>query len=789
MKVEEQRTRSGTPADPSPVSKAAPGQQVFRVEGMHCAGCSSAVERALNDLDGVEASVSLPAESATIAYPAERVSVDQLREAVAEAGYELIEPDAGADRAERERERLKRDAEKVRTARGRMLFAWALTVPVMAWMIPEMFFATKWPSALAFDAGMVLLALPVLFVVGRPTFVSGWRSAIRRHPNMDTLIAMGSGVAVATGVVTVLHDLGQTAQMSSLFGGVPHLMNYAGIGAMIMAIHLTGRYVETKARGTASAAIQKLLSLEARSARVVRDGVETELPIAEVRVGDVMIVRPGEKIPTDGTVLEGHSAVDESLATGESMPIEKKPGDAVIGATINRQGVLRIEATGVGEDTFLAGVVRMVEEAQSSKVPIQEFADRVTAIFVPIVLAIALGTLLAWLIFPDALGSVVSWAAGFLPWVNPELGTLSLAVFAAVAVLVIACPCALGLATPTALMVGTGLGAQRGVLIRDGAAIQTLKDADVVAFDKTGTLTLGQPTVTDVRPVDDWTEAELLKLAATLEHASEHPVGQAVVAVAEERGIGRGSLGAFEAVTGRGIRGEVDGRRVVVGSERMMAEEHVDTRGLRAAAAHFEGQAKTVMWVADEGRAVGLMAVSDPPKPGARAVVDELRELGLEAVMLTGDNQRTAEAVAHNVGISRFYAELLPSQKVEAIRQLQEMGRTVAMVGDGINDAPSLKQADVGIAIGTGTDIAIEAADMTLVHGSLAGVVRAVKLARATFQKIRQNLFWAYFYNTVAIPVAILGLLHPLIAEGAMALSSITVVTNANRLRRADIEP
>lgn len=789
MRVEEQRTRSGTPAGPSPVSKAAPRQQVFRVEGMHCAGCSSAVERALNDLDGVEASVSLPAESATIAFPAERVSVDQLREAVAEAGYELIEPDAGADRGERERERLKRDAEKVRTARGRMLFAWALTVPVMAWMIPEMFFSTKWPSALAFDAGMVLLALPVLFVVGRPTFVSGWCSAIRRHPNMDTLIAMGSGVAVATGVVTVLHDLGQTAQFSSLFGGVPHLMNYAGIGAMIMAIHLTGRYVETKARGTASAAIQKLLSLEARSARVVRDGVETELPIAEVRVGDVMIVRPGEKIPTDGTVIEGHSAVDESLATGESMPIEKKPGDAVIGATINRQGVLRVEATGVGEDTFLAGVVRMVEEAQSSKVPIQEFADRVTAIFVPIVLAIALGTLLAWLIFPDALGSVVSWAAGFLPWVNPELGTLSLAVFAAVAVLVIACPCALGLATPTALMVGTGLGAQRGVLIRDGAAIQTLKDADVVAFDKTGTLTLGQPTVTDVRPVVDWTEAELLKLAATLENASEHPVGQAVVAVAEERGIGRGSLGAFEAVTGRGIRGEVDGRRVVVGSERMMAEEHVDTRGLRAAAAHFEGQAKTVMWVADEGRAVGLMAVSDPPKPGARAVVDELRELGLEAVMLTGDNQRTAEAVAHNVGISRFYAELLPSQKVEAIRQLQEMGRTVAMVGDGINDAPSLKQADVGIAIGTGTDIAIEAADMTLVHGSLAGVVRAVKLARATFQKIRQNLFWAYFYNTVAIPVAILGLLHPLIAEGAMALSSITVVTNANRLRRADIEP
>jgi len=785
MKTEERETGIATAGG----SKSAPGQRVFRVEGMHCASCSSAVERALNDLEGVEASVSLPAESATIAYPTDRVSVEQLQGAVAAAGYELVEPDTGLDRAARERERLQRDADKVRTARGRIVFAWALTVPVMVWMIPEMFFGIKWPSPLAFDLGMVVLALPVLFVVGRPTFVSGWRSAMRRHPNMDTLIAMGSGVAVATGVVTVLHDLGQTAQFSGLFGGVPHLMNYAGIGAMIMAIHLTGRYVETKARGTASAAIQKLLSLEARSARVIRDDVETEVPIADVNTGDVMIVRPGEKIPTDGTVLEGHSAVDESLATGESMPIEKKPGDPVIGATINRQGVLRIEATGVGENTFLAGVVRMVEEAQSSKVPIQEFADRVTAVFVPVVLAIAVGTLFAWLIFPDALGRVVSWAAEFLPWVNPELGTLSLAVFAAVAVLVIACPCALGLATPTALMVGTGLGAQRGVLIRDGAAIQTLKDADVVAFDKTGTLTVGQPTVTDVRPVDDWTDDDLLKVAATVEHASEHPVGQAVVTVAGERGLGRGSLDAFEAVTGRGVRGEVDGRRIVVGSERMMAEEHVDTRGLRAAAAHFEGQAKTVMWVADEGRAVGLLAVSDPPKAGARAAVEELRGLGLEPVMLTGDNQRTAEAVAQSVGISRFYAELLPGQKVEAIRQLQEKGRTVAMVGDGINDAPSLKQADVGIAIGTGTDIAIEAADMTLVHGSLAGVVRAVKLARATFHKIRQNLFWAYFYNTVAIPVAVLGLLHPLIAEGAMALSSITVVANANRLRRADIEP
>jgi Cu+-exporting ATPase len=752
-------------------------RQTFHVGGMHCAGCSAAVEKKLKGLQGVEAAVNLASETATVTFP-ETVSFDDLRSAVEEAGYELeAPPETGEDRAERERRRLEQDREKLATARRRMWIAWGLTVPVMAWMIPEMFFGLAWPSRLGFDLGMVLLALPVLLGPGRETLRGAWRSARGLVPNMDVLIAMGSGVAVLTGLGAIAHDLGATLP----------IMDYAGIGAMIMAIHLTGRFVETKARGRASSAIQKLLSLEARSARVERDGQETEVPIASVVVGDIMVVRPGEKIPTDGVVVEGSSAVDESLATGESMPVQKKAGDKVIGATVNRQGILRVKATGVGENTFLAQVVRMVEEAQGSKVPIQEFADRVTAIFVPVILGVAVASFAAWLVFPGFFRSIATWASGFLPWVQPGLGTLSLALFAAVAVLVIACPCALGLATPTALMVGTGLGAENGILIRDGAAVQVLEGADVVAFDKTGTLTRGEPVVTAVHPADGRSERDVLRLAAALEHASEHPLGEAVVREARSQDIPIPAAERFEAVTGRGVRGRVEGSEVLVGSARMMGEEGVDTDDLAGAARELEARAHTVVFVASGGVAVGLVAIADPIKETSAAAVAELRELGLEPVMLTGDNERTAAAVAEAVGITRFHAQLLPDQKVEVLRDLQREGHAVAMVGDGINDAPSLKQANVGLALGTGTDIAIEAADITLVKGDLTAVVRAVRLARATFRKIRQNLFWAYFYNTIAIPVAFLGLLHPIIAEGAMAMSSVNVVANANRLRRADI--
>jgi len=768
-------------------------KRVFRVEGMHCAGCSSAVEKSLNRLDGVTASVSLPAESATVTFPGETVSFEDLRAAVEDAGYELREPEApDRDRAEAERERLAESERKVDRARRLMWTAWAITVPLMLWMIPEMAFGVLWPGALAFDLGMTLGGALVLAGPGRETVSSAIRSARGGSPNMDVLIAMGAGVAVLTGAWAVLHRVGLA----------PMVMNFAGIGAMIVAIHLTGRFIETKARGRTSAAIQALLSLEAPTARVERDGEEMEIPTAEVRVGDVMIVRPGEKIPTDGEVIEGRSAVDESLATGESIPVGKGPGDEVIGSTVNQQGVLRVRATGVGEDTFLANVVRMVEEAQASKVPIQEFADRVTTVFVPAILAVAALALLGWLAFPGALGAVADRAAGFLPWVNPELGRLSLAIFAAVAVLVIACPCALGLATPTALMVGTGLGAQRGILIRDGAAIQTLESADTLVFDKTGTLTRGEPRVVEVRTVaaapsggrgddgrdgveEDVTEA--LRLAAALERVSEHPLGRAIVEEARERGIEPPEAEDAEAVVGRGIRGRVDGRAVLVGSDGLLADEGIEPGPLAGMAESLEEKGHTVVFVAADGSPLALIAIADPVKDDAAETLAALRELGFRTVMLTGDNERTAATVAKTLGIDDYRARLLPDQKVDVVRALQAEGRTVAFIGDGINDAPALKTANVGLAVGTGTDIAIESADVTLVRGDLGAVLRAVRLANATFRKIRQNLFWAYFYNVVAIPVAFLGLLHPAIAEAAMALSSITVVGNANRLRRAKL--
>ncbi len=764
-------------------------QEVFPVEGMHCAGCSAAVERALNRLEGVEAAVSLPSESATIRYETDSVSIEDLQRAVEEAGYTLRRPpEAGAEPGAMERERLARSERFLAAARERMRLAWALTIPAMAWMIPEMALGVKWPSALAFDLGMSLIAAVVLAGPGATTMRSAAMSLRHWAPNMDVLIALGSGGALATGIIAALHHLGLA----------PMLMNYAGVGAMIMAIHLTGRFIEAKARGRSSAAIQRLLSLEARTARILRDGIEVEVPIAEVQVGDVMIVRPGEKVPTDGVVVDGRSAVDESLVTGESMPVEKGPGDEVVGATVNREGALRVKALGVGENTFLASVIRSVERAQGSKVPIQEFADRVTAVFVPIVLAIAAAALVSWLVFPGFFHAVAAAAARWLPWVEPGMGRVSLALFAALAVLVIACPCALGLATPTALMVGTGLGAERGVLVRDGAAIQRLQEADVVVFDKTGTLTEGAPAVTDVATAEGWTTDELWRVLAPLEALSEHPLARAIAesapagARADFRGNGGGSSSPtvtdFRVEPGRGVRGTVDGRSILAGNERLMEEEGIDISSLSDTAEALEQQARSIVFVAADERPAGLVALADPIKEGAPEALAALRQLGLDTTMLTGDNERTAATVASRLGIGSWRSSLLPDQKLGVIRELQEQGRVVVMVGDGINDAPALKQADVGLAIGSGTDIAIEAADMALLQDQLAAAVRAIRLSRATFRKIRQNLFWAYFYNTIAIPLAFLGLLHPVIAEAAMAFSSITVVSNANRLRNASLE-
>jgi Cu+-exporting ATPase len=556
----------------------------------------------------------------------------------------------------------------------------------------------------------------------------------------------------------------------------------------VMAVFLTGRYIEARAKGRASQAIKKLVALGARTARIqLAEGVEKEVPVAQLAPGNVMVVRPGEKIPTDGRIVEGVTSVDESMATGESLPVDKKAGDEVIGATVNGNGLIKVEATRVGKDTFLSQVIKLVEQAQGTKIPIQAFADKVTARFVPVILLVAAATFAGWFFLTPSLKPMLVWAATFLPWVNPNLSVMSLAFFAGVAVLVIACPCALGLATPTALMVGSGMGAERGILFRSGEAIQTLKDVRAVVLDKTGTITQGRPAVTDVVPAAGASDDDVLRLAASLEQGSEHPVAGAVVTAAKARGLKLALPTDVQAVPGQGIKGKVEGVEVLAGKELLLQECGVDCSVLDQAAAGLRKRARTVLYVASGGRPLGVIGVADTVKPDSAQAIAGLKALGITPIMLTGDNRETATQIGTEVGISRIVAEVLPAQKQQVVKDLQKEFGIVAMVGDGINDAPALKAANVGIAIGTGTDVAIESSDVTLVRGSLAGVVSAVKLSRATFVKIRQNLFWAFFYNVVAIPLAMLGLLHPIMAEVAMALSSINVVTNSLRLHRTKL--
>jgi Cu+-exporting ATPase len=744
----------------------------IRIGGMTCASCSQAITRSLIKTEGVkDANVNLATEKATVSFYPGKTSYAKIKKAIEDTGYQVLERES--KKAKFEEETLK-EQKTLAAAKNKALISWALTIPIMLWMIPDMFLGTAFPNATIFNIGMIVLAAPVLFIPGWATYRSAAKAVWHLNANMDVLIMLGTLASFLTGPPSFFAPLA----------------NYAGVSAMIMSFHLTGRYIETKAKGRASQAIRHLLELEAKTARVLRVGKEVEVPIDAVETGDLMMVRPGEKIPTDGTVEEGESGVDESMATGESMPVQKKAGDAVIGATINQRGFLKVKATKVGEDTFLSQVIKMVEEAQGSKVPIQEFADRVTSYFVPTVLTLALVTLVIWLMFPTVVGSVGVWASQFLPWVNPTLGVVSLAIFATVATLVIACPCALGLATPTVLMVGSGMGAENGVLIRRGEAIQTLKDVKVIVFDKTGTITNGQPEVTDTIPAEGYSEKDVLKLAASVEKGSEHPLAEAIIKKAEAEKLELHKLEHFEAVTGRGIRAEIKGQStVLVGNRKLMDEAEIDYSGLESELKRLEDEAKTAMLIAENGRCLGIVAEADTLKEDSAEAIAELEKMGLKTAILTGDNKRTAEAIARRVGISKVLAEVLPDRKVAEIRRLQEEEGLVAMVGDGINDAPALTQANVGIAIGTGTDIAIEAGDVVLVRGNLSEVVKAIKLSRATFRKIKQNLFWAFFYNMVMIPFAMMGLAHPVIAEAAMAFSSVTVVTNANLLRRTNMQP
>jgi len=620
---------------------------------------------------------------------------------------------------------------------------------------------------------IAILGLPIIFGTGWHVHVGSWKALKNKSPNMDVLVTLGSLPPYLIGLMGLFFPLQSFIEMATT----------------IMTFHLVGKYLEARAKGRASQAIKKLLQMGAKTAKIIVDGEEIEIPVKDLQVGDIMVIRPGEKVPTDGVVVDGNGLLDESMATGESMPVKRQKGDEVIGATINKQGLLKVEVTKVGKDTFLSQVVKMMEECQGSKVPIQEFADRITGYFVPAIIIITIGTFISFNVFPEFHLGIIRWGATFLPWVNPDLTPLTLSFITATAVLVISCPCALGLGTPTALMVGSGMGAENGILIRNGEAIQTFKEVKAIAFDKTGTITKGKPEVTDIVLVKGVEEKDFLYYAGTIENGSEHPLAHAIIEKAKNEKIKLGEIIDFNAVVGMGVIGNIDGERVLVGNRKLMKENEVSYEAYEEELIRLEEEAKTAMLLAKGNQLLGIVAVADPIKEDSAQAIRALESMGIKTAMITGDNKRTAAAIGKIVGISHVIAEVLPDGKVEEVVRLQEQYGTVAMVGDGINDAPALKQANVGIAIGTGTDIAIEAADVTLVRGELSGIISAIKLSTAIFKKIKQNYFWAWFYNVLFIPMAIAGLLHPMIGAAAMAVSSLNVVYNSLRLKKVNIDP
>ncbi|NEQ31423.1 MAG: heavy metal translocating P-type ATPase [Leptolyngbya sp. SIO4C5] len=742
----------------------------LKLRGMSCASCASNIETAIQQVAGVErVQVNFAAEQASVKYDEQRTSLEQIQAAVAEAGYEaspvedlgLGEEDAQAQ-AERRAEQ--------RSLLTKVIISGLVSGVIVVGSIPAMTGLTipGWPMFLHNPWLQLILATPVLFWCGQSFFVGAWKAFWHRSANMNTLIALGTGTAYLYSIFVTLLPTVLISQ-----GLAPEVYYEAAV--VIITLLLLGRYLEDRARGQTSDAIRQLMGLQANTARVVRQGEEIDIPIQEVAVGDIVIVRPGEKIPVDGEVVAGSSTVDESMVTGEPMPVKKGVGEEVIGATLNKTGSFRFRAARVGKETLLAQIVKLVQEAQGSKAPIQKLADQVTSWFVPAVIAIALMT--------------------FLLWFN-LMGNPTLALLTTVGVLIIACPCALGLATPTSIMVGTGKGAENGILIKGASSLEQAHKLQTVVLDKTGTLTQGKPTVTDyltVRGTANSNEIKLLQLAAAVERNSEHPLAAAVVSYAASQGIGKSQLATtedFEAVTGRGVQATVDGQLVQIGTDRWMQQLGIETSRLQSRRQALEAAAKTTAWIAVDGKAEALLGIADALKPSSAEAVKALQRLGLEVVMLTGDNQQTAEAIAAEVGIRRVLAEVRPDQKAAQIKQIQAEGRQVAMVGDGINDAPALAQADVGIAIGTGTDVAIAASDITLISGDLQGIVTAIQLSQATIANIRQNLFFAFIYNVAGIPIAagilypVFGwLLNPIIAGAAMAFSSVSVVTNALRLR------
>ncbi|HEL2477273.1 TPA: copper-translocating P-type ATPase [Streptococcus suis] len=737
----------------------------YDISGMTCASCALTVEKALGKLEGVEeVSVNLATEKATIRYSRHRQNPASLERAVEQAGYQLIRPEkveGAADKGPSTEEKL----------RHRFVWSAAFTFPLLYIAMGPMLPWGGLPlpallhQPLVYAISQVILLIPILYI-GRSFFQKGFKTLLQGHPNMDSLIAVGTGAALVQGLLMIVFL--QMGKEVAMHGHHPEL--YFESAAVILTLITLGKYFEARAKGQTSEAIKKLMDLAPKTAQVLRNGQEMQVPIEEVVVGDQVIVRPGQQIPVDGQVLEGQTRVDESMLTGESLPVKKALGNNVFGGTLNQQGAITMQATKVGRDTTLAQIIRLVEEAQGSKAPIAKLADQVSAIFVPVVMGLALLSGLAW------------YFLGQESWI------FSLSII--IAVLVIACPCALGLATPTAIMVGTGKGAENGLLFKSGQAIETLQGVNTIVFDKTGTITEGKPQVTDIHLLPTQNREQVLQLAASSEQFSEHPLAQALLQAAQTEKIELLPATDFQALSGRGLSVIIAEQTIYLGNERLMREQGIDVSKGRAVAEAFAQQAKTPVFLASQQEVLAVIAIADKIKETSRQAVQALQTIGLEVVMLTGDNEKTAKAIAKEVGIEQVISQVLPDDKANQVKFLQEQGKTVAMVGDGINDAPALAQAHVGLAIGSGTDIAIESADIVLMHSDILDVVKAVKLSQATMRTIKQNLFWAFAYNVIGIPIA-MGLLHafggpllnPMFAGAAMALSSVSVVLNALRLK------
>ncbi|ARC85436.1 copper-translocating P-type ATPase [Clostridium argentinense CDC 2741] len=737
--------------------------KILKIEGMTCASCAKAVERATRKLNGVtEANVNYATEKLSISYEPSKIKVSDIKKAIEKAGYKAIEEETTVDTDKERKEK------EIKLLWRKFIISTIFAVPLLYVSMGHMVglplpdFINPNINPIAFALTQLLLTLPVI-IAGNRFYTVGFKALFKRSPNMDSLIAIGTSAAVLYGVFATV----------KIFGGYHEYAHdlYFESAAVIITLITLGKYLEAVSKGKTSEAIKKLMGLAPKTAIVIRSGKEVEITIEEVEVGDVIVVKPGEKMPVDGEVVEGTTSVDESMLTGESIPVEKNVGDKIIGASINKNGTIKYKATKVGKDTALAQIIKLVEDAQGSKAPIAKLADVISGYFVPIVITLAVISGLAWY------------------FIGGESEIFSLTIF--ISVLVIACPCALGLATPTAIMVGTGKGAEHGVLIKSGAALETAHKIKTIVFDKTGTITEGKPKVTDVVVTNGIKENDLLQLAASAEKGSEHPLGEAIVKGAEEKGLEFKKLDFFKAIPGHGIEVKIDGKDILLGNRKLMVESKISLENLEATSNKLAGEGKTPMYIAINNKMAGIIAVADTVKENSKKAIEKLHQMGIEVAMITGDNKRTAEAIAKQVGIDRILAEVLPQDKANEVKKLQTEGKKVAMVGDGINDAPALAQADIGIAIGSGTDVAMESADIVLMRSDLMDVPTAIQLSKNTIKNIKENLFWAFGYNTLGIPIA-MGVLHifggpllnPMIAGAAMSLSSVSVLMNALRLKR-----